>query len=221
MKTLSKIVQWIFSFLFFLCALGNGWHWSSIFLVLAAVLLMPITALRNVLKVKTWLIVIAAVILFFVAMFNLPMVAVGGMDYDDTVPPIVTDTTLRTTTTVATAATTTETVAETTGESLLTTAATQTTTAATSVTTADSQTTTPTTVMTTTTRTSTTTSKVTTQKTTQKTTRTQSNSQRVWIPASGRGKYHSTPDCSNMKNPIELSKSEAIASNHDACGKCW
>ena len=42
----------------------------------------------------------------------------------------------------------------------------------------------------------------------------------VWIPNSG-SKYHSHSGCSNMKNPRQVTKQEAINQGFDACKKCW
>ena len=42
----------------------------------------------------------------------------------------------------------------------------------------------------------------------------------VWIPNSG-SKYHSRSGCSNMKNPRQVTKQEAINQGFDACKKCW
>lgn len=41
----------------------------------------------------------------------------------------------------------------------------------------------------------------------------------VWIPKSG-SKYHSSPSCSNMKDPTQVSLSTAIAEGYTACKKC-
>lgn len=41
----------------------------------------------------------------------------------------------------------------------------------------------------------------------------------VWIPKSG-SKYHRTPTCSNMKNPIEVTISEAITGGYEPCKRC-
>ena len=46
------------------------------------------------------------------------------------------------------------------------------------------------------------------------------NEAMVWISGSGK-KYHSNASCSNMKNPSQVSKSDAIASGRDACKKCY
>ena len=42
----------------------------------------------------------------------------------------------------------------------------------------------------------------------------------VWIPQTG-SKYHSYAGCSNMKNPSQVAKSQAIAWGYTACKKCW
>lgn len=42
----------------------------------------------------------------------------------------------------------------------------------------------------------------------------------VWISESGE-KYHSTSECSNMKNPWQVSESEALAQGRTPCEKCW
>lgn len=42
----------------------------------------------------------------------------------------------------------------------------------------------------------------------------------VWIPKTGH-KYHSNPNCSNMKNPSKVTRSQAEAWGYDACKKCW
>lgn len=76
MKKGSQIAQWVFTGLFGVCALGNGFHWSSLFLLLAAGLMAPIPAIRNWLKsikIKNWLAITLAVVVFFVGMMGSPM----------------------------------------------------------------------------------------------------------------------------------------------------
>lgn len=44
----------------------------------------------------------------------------------------------------------------------------------------------------------------------------------VYIAASGKGtKYHSRPDCSGMKDVIELSREDAEIKGYTPCKKCW
>lgn len=76
MKRGSQIAQWVFTGFFGICALGNGFHWSSLFLLFAAVLMAPIPAIRNWLKsikIKNWLAITLAVVVFFVGMMGSPM----------------------------------------------------------------------------------------------------------------------------------------------------
>ena len=43
----------------------------------------------------------------------------------------------------------------------------------------------------------------------------------VWIPTNGGKKYHTRSDCSNMKNPVEVSISYALSKGYTACKKCF
>ena len=44
----------------------------------------------------------------------------------------------------------------------------------------------------------------------------------VWIAGSGNGKkYHSYSGCSNMKNPVEISLSDAEVRGYEPCKKCY
>lgn len=42
----------------------------------------------------------------------------------------------------------------------------------------------------------------------------------VWIPNSGT-KYHNNPNCSNMKNPQQVTLSEAQYMGYEPCSKCY
>ena len=42
----------------------------------------------------------------------------------------------------------------------------------------------------------------------------------VWIPQSG-SKYHSSPSCSNMKNPTQVTVEEAESRGYEPCKKCY
>ena len=42
----------------------------------------------------------------------------------------------------------------------------------------------------------------------------------VWIPKTGK-RYHSRSNCSNMKNPSEVTLSEAEELGYTPCQKCW
>lgn len=43
----------------------------------------------------------------------------------------------------------------------------------------------------------------------------------VWIPTNGGTKYHSNSNCSNMKNPKQVTLDNAIRSGFTACKKCY
>ncbi len=42
----------------------------------------------------------------------------------------------------------------------------------------------------------------------------------VWVVDKGK-KYHNHPGCSNMKEPYQISKDNAIKSGRSACSKCY
>lgn len=42
----------------------------------------------------------------------------------------------------------------------------------------------------------------------------------VWIPKAGK-KYHSNSNCSNMKNPSQVTKEQAIKKGYGPCSKCY
>ncbi len=77
MKSKSKIIRWIFTAIFAFCALTNGFHFSTLFLLSATLLLMPISHVRcfikDKLKIKNGLAVTLSVILFFVGILNSPI----------------------------------------------------------------------------------------------------------------------------------------------------
>ena len=43
----------------------------------------------------------------------------------------------------------------------------------------------------------------------------------VWVPTNGGTKYHSRAGCSNMKDPIQVTKDTAIANGYTPCGRCY
>ncbi|GEM_PF-238962 len=69
MKKSGNIIQWIFGIIIALCAISNGFHYTSILIALSAVLLMPIPKIReflnNKLKLKNGLIIALSVLLLF------------------------------------------------------------------------------------------------------------------------------------------------------------
>lgn len=48
----------------------------------------------------------------------------------------------------------------------------------------------------------------------------QAQGQMVWIPRTG-SKYHNNSSCSNMKNPSQVSLSEAQSRGYEPCKKCY
>lgn len=48
----------------------------------------------------------------------------------------------------------------------------------------------------------------------------QTDAATVWIPRTG-SKYHSNPNCSNMKSPSAVTIDQAMAWGYDRCKKCW
>ena len=42
----------------------------------------------------------------------------------------------------------------------------------------------------------------------------------VWIPVNGGTKYHSKASCSNMKDPIQVTLSEAVSKGFEPCKRC-
>ncbi len=50
---------------------------------------------------------------------------------------------------------------------------------------------------------------------------TQDTEERVWIPTNGGSKYHSNPSCSKMKNPQEVTISQAQSRGFTACKRCY
>lgn len=43
---------------------------------------------------------------------------------------------------------------------------------------------------------------------------------KVWVTVGGK-KYHSSPTCSKMKNPVEMDLMDAIQNGYEPCGKCF
>ena len=87
MKKTSKTVQWIFTAIFGICALANGFHFSTLLLLLATILLMPIEPIRNFLKdkakIKSGIAVALAIILFFIGILSSPLADAPPDQYDN------------------------------------------------------------------------------------------------------------------------------------------
>ena len=75
MKKWSRIIQWVFAGSYAICALAYGLHWSSLLMLLSAVLMAPIPVIRNWLnsmKIKNWLAITLSVVLFYTGMLCMP-----------------------------------------------------------------------------------------------------------------------------------------------------
>ena len=51
--------------------------------------------------------------------------------------------------------------------------------------------------------------------------KTEISSELVWIPTNVGRKYHKNSYCSNMKNPIKVTKEEAIKNGFGPCKNCY
>lgn len=47
-----------------------------------------------------------------------------------------------------------------------------------------------------------------------------SSGSKVWVTSSGKS-YHSSSQCSNMGNPKQITRDEAVSSGRTKCPKCW
>ena len=87
MKKTSKTVQWIFTVIFGICALANGFHFSTLLLLLATILLMPIEPIRDFLKdkakIKSGIAIALAIILFFIGILSSPLADAPPDEYDN------------------------------------------------------------------------------------------------------------------------------------------
>lgn len=217
MKTISKIIQWFFAVTFALGALGTGSILSSIFVLIAAVLMAPIKPIREALlkiKIKGFIAVILSVVIFFVGLSFSPISEIPDNLDDSIVSGQISDTSTTTTTTETTTEITTEesttipetTTKESTTEEEITTNK--------ETTRKKAETTTKKTV-TTTKKVETTTKKVTTTK---KETTTEDVGPYVYRTPSGK-RYHNDPECGG-KNSYKVSLKDAKKSGLTACGTC-
>ena len=162
-----------------------------------------------------------SICLFIALVLSFSLTACTNMDYsnfedaDTTTTTIMTD--AKTTTTVDITTTTIKPTTTTTTKKTTTTSKSTTTSTTQKSTTTTKATTTTTTITTTTTKVTTTTTKATII-----TTETHTDTDDlVWIPTNGGKKYHSKSSCSNMINPIQVTKSEAIDQGFGPCGRCY
>lgn len=76
MKKASIVTQWIFASVFAIFTLANGFHWSSILTLAAAVLIMPVPAIRKFLKsykINNWVAITLSVVLLFIGVSCSPL----------------------------------------------------------------------------------------------------------------------------------------------------
>lgn len=208
MKKISQWLRWIGTAALAVCLIGNGVHWSGLFIVGALLLIIPVPAIQNTLS-KTNLKGIwctgLALVLLIVAVATSPASAKQSAkksaptkttaSFVDTDTAMTSGTLKTTTTTVPSTSAATSTTQKSTTAAITTTA----TTASTTTTTTQKPTTTTTQITTTTT--------------------VEEESTMVWIPKSGK-KYHSYAGCSGMKDPSEVTLEEAEEMGYTPCKRC-
>lgn len=94
MNKVKSIIQWVLAVFCFLCAVCFDFSFATIAFIAAGVLAMPLDKLRKKLKLKTSVICVIAVVLFFVGVFATPESSIDAV----TTEPTVADTTEVTTT---------------------------------------------------------------------------------------------------------------------------
>lgn len=85
--TVLAILEWILTGFFALCALGNGFRPSSILLVIAALLTLPVKPVRNLTrrnKIKDWYLIVAAFVLMLACAVISGDRTLTGNDFADT-----------------------------------------------------------------------------------------------------------------------------------------
>ena len=199
-KIITTAIRWTVGILFAICALGNGFHYSSIFLIFATLLMLPlkwISAFFSSRNIKTSLIIVIAVVLFFVGILTSP-----PSQTEDTPPEKAPQTTTENSPAETTKPDTTKedtTKPETTKPN-----------------TTKSDTTKPSTTKPETTKPETTKPSTTTKP---QTTSKDETEEMVWVSSSGK-KYHSKSTCSNMTSPRQISLESAKKQGYTACKKC-
>lgn len=220
LKIIFSAVRWMLGIFFALLTLGNGFHFSSLFLLGAALLILPLNFIQYIfdkINVKTSVVITLSLVLFLVGLFTVPSVEIEEPITDETSQNIVidNDTTPNKPVTPTDKPTTTTKKPNT----ITTPKQSSTTTKKPTVTTTSAQKTT------TTPKPTTTQAKPTTQTTPVVTTKptvttTQTKEEMVWIPKTGQ-KYHLDPVCGNMKNPREVPLNYAINRGYEPCSKCY
>ncbi|MBO5909162.1 MAG: hypothetical protein J6Q67_05210, partial [Clostridia bacterium] len=199
-----SIIRWVVGGFFAMFALVNGFHYSSILLLIAAFLMCPLSFVETFMKknnIKSVVVIFLSIVIFFVAVIASP-----SSESSDYLPN--------------------ETNQTTTTNNLQTdnpTKADSTTTRPNNTTTRPNNTTTKpnntTSVNNTTTKPNNTTSTNTPTTKPNNTTSSYEEVTMVWVVSKGE-KYHSKSNCSNMKSPIQISLENALKQNYTACQKC-
>lgn len=101
MKKFLKILQWVYAASAGILAITSGFYYSSLLLLGAAILLIPLPAVRSFLeeklKIKTWLAVVLAVVLLAAGASASPLAQVEDSSADFTQPTYLQETTAETT----------------------------------------------------------------------------------------------------------------------------
>lgn len=217
MKKIVLFLRWLLVALFGFCLFATGLHWSSLFLVGAILLVLPVNTIEELLKkfnIKGTLSLLLALAFAIVAFASAP---VSQQAPAEEKAKESTEEVLSSSTMTSPSGSTTE-LANTTQKSTTTTALKPVAT-----TTESANPTTTTTTKATTTTVKTTNSTTTTTKATTTTTwepEPEPEAEMVWIPQSGK-KYHSHAGCSGMKNPEEVTLEEAEEMGYTPCKRCY
>ncbi len=210
---ISYIIRWFFAVAFGMFTLANGFHWTSIFTLLATILMLPIEKIQAFLvsiKIKAWLAITMSVILLFIGVLNSPSsVSIGeysssNLSSSDTADAATSEF-MGSNSNSSNVSSKTETSNESTTESNISNSSSDESNASSN------------------------------QENIVSSTISQSNSNnlspsssfstsqeiKVWIPTNGGKKYHSKSSCSQMKNPIQVTEQEAINRNFTPCGRCY
>jgi hypothetical protein len=198
--SVGKIVRWILGILFIIFAFGSGFHFSSLLLLLAAVLILPLSFIEKLLKkinVSKTIAIILSVVLFFGGILSSPSTETVDENavetpIAETIEDMVDETTIEETIEAVIEETTVE---ETTEAVIEETTVEETTEAVIEETTVED----------------------TTEADIEETT--QNNTDMVWITETGK-KYHRIPDCGRTKNAWQVTLEEALAMELGPCSNC-
>ena len=199
-KAKGTVARWIVGVCFGLFALVNGFHFSSLFLLCAAFLMLPLPFVKSFLKeknIKTAVAISVSVVLFFVGVLTSPPSDSTDSPSNDTEQTTQTDTKSENNPSTETN----DFITESESEAIET----KSETAETESEMAEPETETP--------------------ETESEAAETESQpketekAKMVWVPSSG-SKYHSRSTCSGMVSPRQIPLEDAIKQGYTACKKC-